>query len=102
MLPDACFQATGTYPVEVSGWDRDQVFFVEKSELEWDENSGKQIVLKRALRDHAIIFVRLLQPNGSDRSFPVAYEPVALGTVEDGQYNYRLNAVRPRPRNDEI
>ncbi len=31
--------ATDSYPVEASGWDSAQSFFVEKSELKWDEIS---------------------------------------------------------------
>jgi hypothetical protein len=28
--------------VEVSGWDEHEDFFVEKTELQWSEQSGKQ------------------------------------------------------------
>ena len=31
---------TQTGMVEVSGWDEDEVFFVELSELGWDEYAG--------------------------------------------------------------
>ena len=40
--------AIDTYRVEVSGWDTSQSFFVEKPELEWNEENGKQITLSRA------------------------------------------------------
>ena len=40
-----------TYPVEASGWDREQVFFVEKSELEWNEETGKYLTLNHSLGD---------------------------------------------------
>jgi len=43
--------AAGIFPVEVSGWDKRQSFFVEKSELHWGEQSGKQIVLSKKLPD---------------------------------------------------
>jgi hypothetical protein len=32
---------TQTGMVEVSGWDEDEVFFVERSELAWDECAGR-------------------------------------------------------------
>ena len=37
-----------SYPVEVSGWDISHMFFVEKSELEWKEESGKYLTLSRS------------------------------------------------------
>lgn len=44
----ARFPATRLYAVEISGWDSMEYFFVEKCELEWNEESGKQVALKRA------------------------------------------------------
>ena len=35
--------------VEVSGWDENDVFFVERSELGWDEHAGKHVTLSRML-----------------------------------------------------
>jgi hypothetical protein len=35
------------YVVEVSGWDHREDFFVEKMELHWSEDSGKQVLLLR-------------------------------------------------------
>lgn len=55
---DALLQ-TDSYRVEVSGWDEDEIFFVEKSSLSWDEFAGKHISLQHMLADGAIIFVRL-------------------------------------------
>jgi hypothetical protein len=34
---------SNSYPVEASGWDIAHIFFVEKSELEWKEESGKRL-----------------------------------------------------------
>ena len=34
-----------SYSVEVSGWDNNEDFFVEKTELHWSEQSGKHILL---------------------------------------------------------
>jgi len=60
----------GLYRVEVSGWDKNEAFFVEKSDLEWTENSGKRLVLSHEVPDRAVVFVRLLRAVGADRSHP--------------------------------
>jgi hypothetical protein len=41
----ARFPTTSLYRVEVSGWDKSQTFFVEKPELQWNEESGKHVTL---------------------------------------------------------
>ncbi len=55
------FPVARLYELEVSGWDSAESFFVEKCDLEWNEDSGKQVALKRTLNDSAILLVRLLQ-----------------------------------------
>jgi len=42
--------------IEVSGWDEDEIFFVEKSELSWDDFAGKHISLKHMLAEGALVF----------------------------------------------
>src|SRR5882762_6999803 len=86
----------GTYRVEVSGWDSSQSFFVEKTELEWNEETSKQISLRRQLRPGTIIFVRLLQPTATDRSSPVAYEAEYITADSGGLRHFRLTQVVPR------
>ena len=70
----ARFPVTNLYRVEVSGWDKSQTFFVEKSELEWSEESGKQVTLSSAIPDGAVVFLRLIRPLTADRSQSVPYE----------------------------
>jgi hypothetical protein len=84
-----------TYRVEVSGWDNSQTFFVEKSELEWDESSGKQLKLKRSLSSGAMIFVRLMEPTAADRSSPVAYRAEYLGAAPEGSHRFCLKQIHP-------
>jgi hypothetical protein len=86
------------YRVEVSGWDSAQEFFVEKADLEWSEDAGKQVLLTRAIPRGAIVFLRLLQPTGVDRVHPVAYQADPITETEDGQYRIRLLPARPRER----
>jgi hypothetical protein len=84
------------YRVEVSGWDHNEAFFVENSELEWDQDSRKRVVLRHGLVDKAIIFVRLLEPMEPERAFPVAYEAEFLQNLPEGLQEFRLNQIRPR------
>ena len=86
----------GTYSAEVSGWDRSNSFFVEKSELCWNEETGKQLVLSRQLRPGAMIFVRLLLPTDAEPSFPVAYEAQPIFTLSGGPQNFRITRIVPR------
>jgi hypothetical protein len=82
--------------VEVSGWDENQAFFVEKSDLEWNEDSGKLVVLCNAVPDRALVFLRLLQSLGADRSHPVPYEAEFVAVTAEGQRQFRLRPVSPR------
>lgn len=88
---------TNLYRVEVSGWDDRKAFFVENSELEWTEGSGKQITLSRRLANGAVIFLRLLQPISNDRSHPVAYEAELVTRTDEGLQQFRLRPVSTRP-----
>ena len=85
-----------SYSVEVSGWDNSHTFFVEKSELSWNEETGKFLKLSHELRDRTMIFVRLLQPTASDRTFPVAYEAEPQGMTREGQQMFRVTRMIPR------
>jgi hypothetical protein len=85
--------AANVYLVEVSGWDDNKAFFVENSELEWTEESGKHVTLSRGLSDGAVVFLRLLQNLGSDRSHPVAYQAECVAHNSEGQRQFRLKPV---------
>ena len=82
--------------VEVSGWDEDENFFVEKSELSWDDFAGQHISLKHMLSEGALVFIRTLQPGSLQRSFPIAYEAEFIGCDARGSHEFRLSAVQPR------
>lgn len=70
-------------------------FFVEKSELEWNEESGKEVLLSHAVADGTVVFLRLMQPISTGWSHPVAYEAQLIGKTA-GQYHFRLHAACPR------
>jgi hypothetical protein len=95
---NARFPVTRLYSIEVSGWDCKKQFFVERCELQWNEESGKQVGLRRAVNDNAILLVRLVQGDDADRSQPVAYEAEGMGRTKTGMYQFRLNGVAPRRR----
>lgn len=82
--------------VEVSGWDENQAFFVEKSDLAWDDFAGKHISLQRMLPDGAMVFIRTLQARGLSQSPPLVYRVEFIGCDPDGHHQFRLNAVQPR------
>jgi hypothetical protein len=98
MLDYASLPAARLYEVEVSGWDSAENFFIEQCNLEWNEDSGKQVALKRTLNDSAIVLVRLLRPGESDRSHPVAFEAELVGKTKNGLHQFRLNRAAPRLR----
>jgi hypothetical protein len=79
MLLTAQRPITNSYPVEASGRDSEQAFFVEKCELEWSEETGRHLTLTRSLCQGSLIFLRLLQPTSSDRALPVAYQVQKVG-----------------------
>ena len=84
------------YRVEVSGWDENEMFFVEESDLAWDEFAGKHLSLEHMLSDGTIIFVRVLQPTAIHQALPVAYRVEFIGCSPEGNHEFRLNTVHPR------
>lgn len=87
---------TRRYSVEVSGWDSSESFLVVNCELFWNEETGKRVLLARKLRDHAILFVRLLQRGHSERSHPVVYEAQLVGRALNGRNEFQLNILPPK------
>jgi len=96
MMLSARLPLAGLYRVEVSGWDTNQAFFVEKSDLEWSEHAGKRVVLCNAVLDGAVVFLRLLQSLRADRSHPVPYEAEFVAVTPEGQRQFQLHPLKPR------
>ena len=82
--------------VEVSGWDEDEIFFVERSELGWDDYAGKHVTLTHMLSDGSIIFVRPILATATHRANPIPYEAEFVGCSPKGYHQFRLNGVQPR------
>lgn len=95
MLLSAEHQALCTYQVEVSGWDQNETFFVENSELSWDEQVGKQVGLRHMLDEASMVFVRLLQPATLERTYPVAYMTEYVGMDTGKNYQFLLKPRCP-------
>jgi len=90
-------ERANSYRVEVSGWDASENFFVEKTVLDWKGESKKRIVLRSALREGCIVFVRLLQPLAIGNNFPIAYQASEVGAKDDGgRAGVCLERLRPR------
>ena len=70
---------TDSLRVEVSGRDQDEIYVIEKSNLDWDEFAGKHISLKHMLPEGAMIFVRMLQPTAPGRSPAVPDQAEFIG-----------------------
>jgi len=85
------------YRIEVSGWDKNDSFFVESTELEWREDTGKRVRMSHDMRNGAVLFVRLQQGPVPGNSYPVAYQVETLESKNNrGTHEFRLIQLRPR------
>ena len=90
---------SGSYRVEVSGWDLNDAFFVEKTDLVWTRGGGKKLLLRHALPDGTVIFVRLAAPGVSCNSVPVVYRVENVQPMNcAGQCEMRLLQLHPRSK----
>jgi|SRR5260370_23367321 len=85
------------YRIEVSGWDKNDTFFVESTELEWCEETGKRVRMSHDMRNGAVIFVRLQQGPVPGNSCPVAYQVQTIESKNNRRtHEFRLIQLRPR------
>jgi hypothetical protein len=87
--------STYCYTVEVSGWDPQERFFVENTDLEWHEPAGKRIRLRTHIERGSILFVRLFGPESLD-VLPVAYEAQQIQRAENSMY-YEVVIAQVQP-----
>ncbi len=86
------------YRVEISGWDLNEQFFVERAALEWSIGEQKTVLIHRRARQGALLFIRLLENSAPSRTFPVAYRVREIREREDGSgYELILSQVWPAP-----
>jgi hypothetical protein len=90
---------SGNYRIEVSGWGLNDAFFVEKTDLHWTERGGRKLILHHALLEGAVIFVRLIAPEISSGSVPVAYQVEGVQPMNsNGLCEMRLRRLHPRSK----
>jgi hypothetical protein len=92
MLVAENLPGTNHFRVEVSGWDEDEIFFVEMSHLDWDDFAGKHISLRHMLPEGAFVFVRVLRPIAPQENPPIPYQVEFIGCDPDGLHQFRLDA----------
>ena len=86
------------YPVEVSGWDASESFFVEKAMLDWAGDETKEIRLRSALREGCIVFLRMLHPADGSSKFSIPCRAVkVVNKGKSGGSVVRLVQLHPRP-----
>ena len=61
-------------PVEISGWDLAENFFVEKTLLRRCDDGSRKVLLHAPLRVGALVFARLSDEQTADRTSPVTYQ----------------------------
>jgi hypothetical protein len=87
-----------TYRVEISGWDSGENFFVEKVDLKWDPDGGKEACVQTVLTEGSVIFIRLMQPLSIQHTYPIAYYVMQVGARDArGLIRVVLEQARPRP-----
>jgi hypothetical protein len=85
------------FPVEVSGWDTSEKFFVESTTIQWGPDEKKEVSLRGAVREGCVIFVRLLTPTEGTDNFPIACQVVKV-MEKDGDGRRLVHVVQLRPR----
>lgn len=85
---------------EVSGWDAEGHFFVEVADLDCSDPGQKTVSLDHRLRSGSLVFVRLLNRDGSrdgENSHPSAHQAQAAELPDPtGSSTVRLIPSRPR------
>jgi hypothetical protein len=89
--------AATSYRVETSGWDVDENFFVEKTDLDWTE-SEKMVHLQHPIRRGTVLFVRLVGLDNQEHSIPVAYQAASV-TYRMHERCYDVSLMQMLPRN---
>jgi hypothetical protein len=89
-------KALNRYSVEISGWNVDENFFVENTELNWTLEQ-KTIQLQHPIRQGTVVFVRLIGINTQENSVPVAYQAAEVTyRMQQRCYDVFLTQMLPR------
>jgi len=92
-----------TYQVEISGWDLNDNFFVERTDLLWEQSDRKMVLLRRPVLEGALVFVRLTLSIQYRHSFPIAYHVASVNASADTNFwEVALTKVHPRNSTREV
>lgn len=82
---------------EISGWDTDENFFVEKAVIRGQRDGNNKVGLHASLRVGSLVFVRPPEGASMDRTVPVTYQVSGVNANgNNGAREVRLIRVRPR------
>jgi hypothetical protein len=85
------------YSVEVSGWDEQDDFFVERTVLDLGLCDEKEVRLRYPVREGSVVFVRSLQPVDESDRCPVACRVAHVSNEgTGGKALIQLEQMRPR------
>lgn len=86
---------------EISGWDAEENFFVEKAFLQ-EDGDGNRADLRARLRVGSLVFVRMIEEHSMRRAVPVTYKVSSIGLYarneEEGASAREVEMIRLRPR----
>ncbi|MGO9642127.1 MAG: hypothetical protein ACLP1Y_12585 [Candidatus Acidiferrales bacterium] len=88
------------YPIEISGWNVEGEFFVEKADLRWNDMGEKRVSLRESVRDGAVVFVRLMIRKSDNATFPIAYQ-AELITDQRSRGTIEMKLIPCQPRASE-
>lgn len=81
---------------EISGWDTEENFFVEKTVLH-RHSGGNKAGLHARLRVGSLVFIRVPDDASMDRTVPVTYQVSGIASAaRDGAREVYLTRLRPR------
>lgn len=84
-------------PVEVSGWDDEKHFFVEKSELEWGHAGRRTVMLRCPLHIGSMVFVRSRASSSPRKGYPIAHRAEAVEPCPEPGV-FRVSLVESEPK----
>jgi len=67
--------------------------------LQWTSDGGKQVQLRRALREGVVVFIRLLASDPANGSVPVAYQVREVEPMDrNGRCQIQLERLHPQDK----
>lgn len=86
---------------EISGWDAEENFFVEKAFLQ-EDGEGNRADLRARLRVGSLVFVRMIEEHSMNRAVPVTYKVSSISLYprneEESTSAREVEMIRLRPK----